>query len=155
MSVTATVQIPLTIPWWDVARFNFKELGTHLLWWVSLPKLLTIDFCYFSIGPPPAPNPVLVLQDTFWDPVFSWPDYPITGYRVTLLRSNAYGGQQLLDQILISTSINKLLHYNKRVCLGIFLKSVKSWCSLLVLSMSLVKENREASQEVSLKWTVC
>ncbi len=58
-------------------------------------------------GPPPPPNPTMkVIEDTLtvqWDPVFSWPEYPVIGYKVTLIRSN---GQQLYNQTTHSTNIS-------------------------------------------------
>ncbi len=94
----------------------------------------------FPIGPPPPPNPVLVIQDTLiirWDPVFSWPEYPVIGYRVTLLRSN---GQQLLGQTVISTSINITLQ--QASLFGAFLDE----CEELVFSVSAINELGEGEQ---------
>ena len=100
-------------------------------------------FClrlFLPIGPPPPPNPVLAIQDTLiikWDPVFSWPEYPVTGYRVTLLRSN---GQKLLDQTVISTSINITLQ--QASLFGAFLEE----CEELVFSVSAINELGEGKQ---------
>ncbi len=99
-------------------------------------------FClwFIFLGPPPPPNPMLVIQDIFiirWDPVFSWSEYPVTGYRVTLLRSN---GQQLLDQTGSSTSINITLQ--QASLFGALLEE----CEELVFSVSAINELGEGEQ---------
>ena len=140
MSVTATEPINNTMvrcetpqlqgAWNTIivmGEFNYSNNGFCL--WLLFP-----------IGPPPPPNPVLVIQDTLiirWDPVFSWPEYPVTGYRVTLLRSN---GQQLLDKRLNSTSIS--ISLQQASLFGAFLEE----CEELVFSVNAINELGEGEQ---------
>ena len=140
MSVTATERINNTMvkcatpelqgAWNTIivmGEFNYSNNGFFLC-------------LLFPIGPPPPPNPVLVIQDTLiirWDPVFSWPEYPVTGYRVMLLRSN---GQKLLDQRLNSTSIS--ISLQQASLFGVFLEE----CEELVFSVSATNDLGEGEQ---------
>ena len=81
-----------------------------------------------------------VIEDTLiiqWDPVFSWPEYPVTGYRVTLIRSN---GQQLHGQTVSSTNISISLQ------LANSLGASLGECEELVFFVSAINELGESEQ---------
>ena len=95
------------------------------------------------IGPLQAPNPVLEVVDKIlivrWNPVFSWPEHPITGYRVTLLRSN--GLERLLNETISDTSI-RIQVQQASLLLGTFLEE----CEELIFFVSAVNELGEGEQ---------
>ncbi len=73
-----------------------------------------------------------------WDPVFSWPEHPITGYRVTLVRSN--GLERLLDETISDTSIR--IPVQQASLHGTFVQE----CEELVFSVSAINELGEGEQ---------
>ena len=74
---------------------------------MAISDRLKLHTSLFS-GPPPPPNPTFKISQELitirWDPVFTWPGYPVTGNEIKLLR---FSGEQLLHQT-INNNINEL-----------------------------------------------